>query len=94
MDLSKEGVTVGDVFILKAIREAVKRKIGFVRDEFDLEAEEYVPLEGDVHKKRQVEDVTCTFRYVNASPSAGSGRVAVVKTSCPSWQPWVSPKTE
>jgi RuvB-like protein 1 (pontin 52) len=97
--LSKEGVTVGDVIYIESNSGAVKRvgRSDSFATEFDLEAEEYVPLpKGDVHKKRQVvQDVTLhDLDVANASPSAGSGGVAVVKTSCPSWQPWVSPKTE
>jgi RuvB-like protein 1 (pontin 52) len=60
--LSKEGVAVGDVMYIEANSGAVKR-VGHsdaYATEFDLEAEEYVPLpKGDVHKKKEVvQDVT------------------------------------
>jgi RuvB-like protein 1 (pontin 52) len=76
--LSKEGVTVGDVIYIESNSGAVKRvgRSDSFATEFDLEAEEYVPLpKGDVHKKRQVvQDVTLhDLDVANASPSAGSG---------------------
>jgi len=81
--LSKEQVTVGDVIYIEANSGAVKRlgRSDTYATEFDLEAEEYVPLpKGDVHKKRQVvQDVTLhDLDVANAQPSAGSNRKDVV----------------
>merc|ERR1719326_959936 len=60
--LNKEKVTVGDVIYIEANSGAVKRvgRSDAYATEFDLEAEEYVPLpKGDVHKKKEiVQDVT------------------------------------
>jgi RuvB-like protein 1 (pontin 52) len=75
--LSKERVTVGDVIYIESNSGAVKRvgRSDSFATEFDLEAEEYVPLpKGDVHKKRQVvQDVTLhDLDVANASPTAGS----------------------
>ena len=60
--LSKEGVSVGDVIYIEANSGAVKRvgRSDSFAAEFDLEAEEYVPIpKGDVHKQKTVvQDVT------------------------------------
>uniref|UniRef100_A0A7N2KLW0 RuvB-like helicase n=1 Tax=Quercus lobata TaxID=97700 RepID=A0A7N2KLW0_QUELO len=60
--LFKEKVAVGDVIYIEANSGAVKRvgRSGAFATEFDLEAEEYVPLpKGEVHKKKEiVQDVT------------------------------------
>merc|ERR1719473_1530573 len=60
--LQKEKVSVGDVIYIEASSGAVKRvgRSDAYATEFDLEAEEYVPLpKGDVHKKKEVvQDVT------------------------------------
>jgi RuvB-like protein 1 (pontin 52) len=60
--LAKENVTVGDVIYIESNSGAVKRvgRSDAFATEFDLEAEEYVPIpKGDVHKKREViQDVT------------------------------------
>jgi len=74
--LSKEGVTVGDVIYIEANSGAVKRvgRSDAYAAEYDLEAEEYVPLpKGDVHKKREVvQDVTLhDLDAANASPQGG-----------------------
>ena len=48
--------------------------VGRVRDGFDLEAEEYVPLpKGDVHKRKEVvQDVTLhDLDLANAKPQGG-----------------------
>jgi len=76
--LSKEGVAVGDVIYIEANSGAVKRvgRSDSFSTEFDLEAEEYVPLpKGDVHKKKTVvQDVTLhDLDVANAHPSASSG---------------------
>ena len=77
--LSKERVTVGDVIYIESNSGAVKRvgRSDSYATEFDLEAEEYVPLpKGEVHKKRQVvQDVTLhDLDVANAQPAAGSKR--------------------
>lgn len=77
--LSKEKVTVGDVIYIESNSGAVKRvgRSDTFATEFDLEAEEYVPLpKGDVHKKRQVvQDVTLhDLDVANAQPSGGNQR--------------------
>ncbi|CAM9489110.1 unnamed protein product [Ascophyllum nodosum] len=84
--LQKEGVAVGDVVYIEANSGAVKR-VGrsdayatassdpcSIRFEFDLEAEEYVPLpKGEVHKKKEiVQDVTLhDLDVANARPQGG-----------------------
>jgi len=76
--LSKEGVAVGDVIYIEANSGAVKRvgRSDSFATEFDLEAEEYVPLpKGDVHKQKTViQDVTLhDLDVANAHPSSGAG---------------------
>merc|ERR1712166_387889 len=60
--LQKAKVEVGDVIYIEASSGAVSRqgRSDSFATEFDLEAEEYVPLpKGDVHKKKEViQDVT------------------------------------
>ena len=60
--IQKEKVNVGDVIYIEANTGAVKRvgRSDAYATEFDLEAEEYVPVpKGDVHKKKEiVQDVT------------------------------------
>lgn len=74
--LSKESVTIGDVIYIEANSGAVKRvgRSDSFAGEFDLEAEDYVPIpKGDVHKRRQVvQDVTLhDLDVANAHPKAG-----------------------
>merc|ERR1711988_364097 len=74
--LQKEKVTVGDVIYIESTSGAVKRvgRSDAYASEFDLEAEEYVPLpKGDVHKKKEiVQDVTLHDLDVsNAKPQGG-----------------------
>eukprot|EP00735_Rhodelphis_limneticus_P010451 TRINITY_DN3195_c0_g1::TRINITY_DN3195_c0_g1_i1::g.3597::m.3597 TRINITY_DN3195_c0_g1::TRINITY_DN3195_c0_g1_i1::g.3597 ORF type:complete len:456 (+),score=121.31,sp/Q9DE26/RUVB1_XENLA/77.58/0.0,TIP49/PF06068.8/7.4e-194,AAA/PF00004.24/2.4e-07,AAA/PF00004.24/0.2,RuvB_N/PF05496.7/7.5e-06,RuvB_N/PF05496.7/2.1,AAA_16/PF13191.1/0.1,AAA_16/PF13191.1/0.081,AAA_22/PF13401.1/2.3,AAA_22/PF13401.1/0.19,AAA_5/PF07728.9/0.043,AAA_5/PF07728.9/13,Mg_chelatase/PF01078.16/0.011,Mg_chelatase/PF01078.16/69,AAA_19/PF1 len=74
--LQKEKVTVGDVIYIEANSGAVKRvgRSDAYATEFDLEAEEYVPLpKGDVHKKKEiVQDVTLhDLDSANARPQGG-----------------------
>eukprot|EP00534_Pseudo-nitzschia_fraudulenta_P005805 CAMPEP_0201194076 /NCGR_PEP_ID=MMETSP0851-20130426/148348_1 /ASSEMBLY_ACC=CAM_ASM_000631 /TAXON_ID=183588 /ORGANISM="Pseudo-nitzschia fraudulenta, Strain WWA7" /LENGTH=487 /DNA_ID=CAMNT_0047480689 /DNA_START=97 /DNA_END=1560 /DNA_ORIENTATION=- len=76
--LSKEGISVGDVIYIEANSGAVKRvgRSDSFATEFDLEAEEYVPIpKGDVHKQKTViQDVTLhDLDMANAHPSSGSG---------------------
>eukprot|EP00934_Nitzschia_sp_Nitz4_P003594 Nitzschia sp. Nitz4//scaffold141_size107518//2203//3606//NITZ4_004261-RA/size107518-processed-gene-0.123-mRNA-1//-1//CDS//3329536243//3584//frame0 len=75
--LSKEAVAVGDVIYIEANSGAVKRvgRSDSFAAEFDLEAEEYVPIpKGDVHKQKTVvQDVTLhDLDMANAHPTAGS----------------------
>jgi RuvB-like protein 1 (pontin 52) len=81
-DLSKERVAVGDVIYIESNSGSVKRvgRSDSYATEFDLEAEDYVPLpKGEVHKKRQVvQDVTLhDLDVANAQPS-GSGNKDVM----------------
>jgi len=74
--LQKEKVTVGDVIYIEANSGAVKRqgRSDTFATEFDLEAEEYVPLpKGDVHKRKEViQDVTLhDLDVANARPQGG-----------------------
>ena len=74
--IQKEGVTVGDVIYIEASSGAVKRvgRSDTFASEFDLEAEDYVPLpKGDVHKKKEiVQDVTLhDLDSSNAKPQGG-----------------------
>jgi len=74
--LQKERVEVGDVIYIEANSGAVKRqgRSDTFATEFDLEAEEYVPLpKGDVHKRKEViQDVTLhDLDAANARPQGG-----------------------
>lgn len=74
--LQKEKVNVGDVIYIDSNSGAVKRqgRSDAYVTEFDLEAEEYVPLpKGDVHKKKEViQDVTLhDLDVANARPQGG-----------------------
>ncbi|KAK6926544.1 RuvB-like, AAA-lid domain [Dillenia turbinata] len=74
--LIKEKVTVGDVIYIEANSGAVKRvgRSDAFATEYDLEAEEYVPLpKGEVHKKKEiVQDVTLhDLDAANARPQGG-----------------------
>lgn len=74
--LQKERVAVGDVIYIERNSGAVKRvgRSDVYATEFDLEAEEYVPLpKGNVHKKREVvQDVTLhDLDTANARPQGG-----------------------
>jgi len=74
--LQREKVNVGDVIYVEANSGAVKRvgRSDAYATEFDLEAEEYVPLpKGDVHKKKEiVQDVTLNdLDVANARPQGG-----------------------
>ncbi|MGH0114726.1 UNVERIFIED_CONTAM: hypothetical protein FKN15_043653 [Acipenser sinensis] len=69
--LQKERVEVGDVIYIEANSGAVKGRCDTYATEFDLEAEEYVPLpKGDVHKKKEIiQDVTLhDLDVANARP--------------------------
>jgi len=74
--LTKEKCSVGDVIYIEANNGAVKRvgRSDTYATEFDLEAEEYVPLpKGEVHKKKEVvQDVTLhDLDVANARPQGG-----------------------
>ncbi|KAI9695193.1 MAG: RuvB ATP-dependent DNA helicase pontin [Bogoriella megaspora] len=74
--IQKERVRLGDVIYIEANTGAVKRvgRSDAYATEFDLEAEEYVPMpKGDVHKKKEiVQDVTLhDLDVANARPQGG-----------------------
>lgn len=74
--IQKERVTIGDVIYIEANTGACKRvgRSDAYATEFDLEAEEYVPIpKGDVHKKKEiVQDVTLhDLDIANARPQGG-----------------------
>ncbi|XP_054163069.1 ruvB-like 1 [Oppia nitens] len=74
--LQKERVEVGDVIYIESNSGSVKRqgRCDAYATEYDLEAEEYVPLpKGDVHKKKEVvQDVTLhDLDSANARPQGG-----------------------
>lgn len=74
--IQRERIEVGDVIYIEANSGAVKRqgRSDAFATEFDLEAEEYVPLpKGDVHKKKEVvQDVTLhDLDSANARPTGG-----------------------
>merc|ERR1712086_863404 len=76
-NIQKEKVTAGDVIYIEASSGATKRvgRSDSYATEFDLEAEEYVPLpKGDVHKKKEiVQDVTLhDLDMANAKPQGGN----------------------
>merc|ERR1711907_696909 len=74
--LQKEKVQVGDVIYIEA-NSGASRRVGrsdAYATEFDLEADEYVPVpKGDVHKKKEVvQDVTLhDLDQANAKPQGG-----------------------
>ncbi|CAG8774319.1 9219_t:CDS:2, partial [Racocetra fulgida] len=71
--IQKERVTVGDVIYIEANTGARVGRSDAYATEFDLEAEEYVPLpKGEVHKKKEVvQDVTLNdLDIANARPQA------------------------
>ncbi|KAJ3117088.1 RuvB-like protein 1 [Nowakowskiella sp. JEL0407] len=74
--IQKEKVTVGDIIYIEANSGAVKRvgRSDAYATEFDLEAEEYVPVpKGEVHKKKEIiQDVTLhDLDVANARPQGG-----------------------
>ena len=75
-NLQKEKVTVGDIIYIETSTGAVKRvgRCDAYATEFDLEAEEYVPIpKGEPHKKKEiVQDVTLhDLDVANARPQGG-----------------------
>lgn len=76
---------VGDVIYIEANSGAVKRqgRSDSFSFEYDLEAEEYVPLpKGDVHKKKEIiQDVTLhDLDMANARPQGGQDIVSMMGT--------------
>ena len=74
--LQKEKVALGDVIYIEASSGNVKRvgRSDAYASEYDLEADEYVPIpKGDVHKKKEiVQDVTLhDLDVANAKPQGG-----------------------
>lgn len=74
--LQKENVSVGDIIYIEANTGGVKRvgRSDVYASEYDLEADEYVPIpKGDVHKKKEIiQDVTLhDLDIANASPKGG-----------------------
>merc|ERR1711912_87219 len=81
--IQKEKISTGDVIYIEANSGAVKRvgRSDSFATEFDLEAEEYVPLpKGDVHKKKEiVQDVTLhDLDLANARPQGGQDLVSMM----------------
>ncbi|KAI9293336.1 ruvB-like 1 [Neoconidiobolus thromboides FSU 785] len=79
----KEKVSVGDVIYIEANTGAVKRvgRSDTYSSEFDLEAEEYVPLpKGDVHKKKEViQNLSLhDLDSANAQPGGGNDIMALM----------------
>lgn len=82
-NLNREKCTVGDVIYIEASTGNVKRvgRCDAYANEFDLEAEEYVPLpKGDVHKKKEiVQDVTLhDLDMANARPQGGQDFMSIM----------------
>ncbi|KAJ2661411.1 RuvB ATP-dependent DNA helicase pontin [Coemansia sp. RSA 1200] len=81
--LLKEKVSTGDVIYIEVNTGSVKRvgRSDAYATEYDLEADEYVPLpKGDVHKKREVvQDVTLhDLDVANARPQGGQDIVSMM----------------
>merc|ERR1711912_158133 len=81
--IQKEKISTGDVIYIEANSGAVKRvgRSDSYATEFDLEAEEYVPLpKGDVHKKKEiVQDVSLhDLDVANARPQGGQDLVSMM----------------
>ncbi len=82
-NMTKEQVKTGDVIYIEASSGMVKRvgRCDSYAAEFDLEAEEYVPLpKGDVHKKKEiVQDVTLhDLDQANAKPQGGQDFMSIM----------------
>jgi len=83
--LQKEKVSVGDVIYIEA-NSGVSRRVGrsdAYATEFDLEADEYVPVpKGEVHKKKEVvQDVTLhDLDIANAKPQSGQDIMSIMGT--------------
>ena len=82
-NLQKEKVQNGDVIYIETTTGAVKRvgRSDAYATEFDLEAEEYVPIpKGDPHKKKEiVQDVTLhDLDVANARPQGGHDFISMM----------------
>ncbi|ODV58490.1 RuvB family ATP-dependent DNA helicase pontin [Ascoidea rubescens DSM 1968] len=81
--IQKERIVIGDVIYIESNTGAVKRvgRSDAYATEFDLEAEEYVPLpKGDVHKKKEiVQDVTLhDLDVANSRPQGGQDVISMM----------------
>ncbi|ORX45212.1 TIP49-domain-containing protein [Piromyces finnis] len=81
--LQKEKVQVGDVIYIESNSGAVKRvgRSDTFATEYDLEAEEYVPVpKGEVHKKKEIiQDVTLhDIDVANARPQGGQDIISMM----------------
>merc|ERR1711904_759367 len=82
-NLQKEKASVGDVIYIEA-NSGVSKRVGrsdAYATEFDLEADEYVPVpKGEVHKKKEiVQDVTLhDLDMANAKPQGGQDIMSVM----------------
>jgi len=82
-NMQKQACQVGDVIYIEANNGAVKRtgRSDTFATEYDLEAEEYVPIpKGDVHKRREViQDVTLhDLDTANARPQGGQDAMSIM----------------
>merc|ERR1711871_64422 len=82
-NLQKEKAQVGDVIYIEA-NSGISKRVGrsdSYATEFDLEADEYVPVpKGDVHKKKEiVQDVTLhDLDMANAKPQGGQDLMSIM----------------
>jgi RuvB-like protein 1 (pontin 52) len=82
-NLQKEKAQVGDVIYIEA-NSGISKRVGrsdHYATEFDLEADEYVPVpKGDVHKKKEiVQDVTLhDLDMANAKPQSGQDLMSIM----------------
>merc|ERR1712096_176348 len=81
--MQREKVAVGDVIYIEANSGSAKRvgRSDTYATEFDLEADEYVPVpKGDVHKKKEVvQDVTLhDLDMANAKPQGGNDLMSIM----------------
>jgi RuvB-like protein 1 (pontin 52) len=81
--LQKEKAQVGDIIYIEA-NSGISKRVGrsdHYATEFDLEADEYVPVpKGDVHKKKEiVQDVTLhDLDMANAKPQSGGDLMSIM----------------
>jgi len=81
--MQKEKVSVGDVIYIEANSGATRRvgRSDSYATEYDLEADEYVPVpKGDVHKKKEVVQDVTLHDWIRRTQS-----LRVVRTFRPSW---------
>jgi len=81
--IKKEKISVGDVIYIEAATGNVRRvgRSDNFASEFDLEADQYVPIpKGDVHKKKEiVQDITLhDLDLANAKPQGGQDFMSMV----------------